>query len=113
MNGSDQVLPLMESAVALLRDYPGRGDMASIRVVAGESVVVQLAAGELGAVAAGIVEWDRTLAAGRCTLARTSDGAAVVPSLAGHIDEDGTDVEVCGTAPYDSHVIGAELLPGE
>lgn len=113
MTTSDLFLPLLDSIHALLRDYPIQADIATVRVVAGERVVVQLAAGDLGAVAAGIVEWDRTLAAGRRTIERSTDGATVTLGLVGHVDEDGTDVEVYATTTYDARRLGTDLLPGE
>src|ERR1044072_1966865 len=113
MTTSETFLPLLDSIRVLLRDYPTQADIATVRVVAGERVVVQLAAGDLGSVAAGIVEWDRTLAAGHSTIERSSDGATVTLGLAGHVDEDGTDVEVYGTSPYDATRLGADQLPGE
>lgn len=117
MNGSDKFLPLLDSIRLLLRHYPMQAEMTAVWVVAEGSarqlVVVQLAAGELGRVAAGLVEWHRTLAAGRCVAARSSDGATVDLGVCGHIDEDGTDVEVWGCAPHDARHIGSDLLPGE
>ena len=113
MTTSETFLTLLDSIRTLLRDYPIQADMTTVRVVDGERVVVQLAAGDLGAVAAGIVEWDRTLAAGRRTIERSSDGATVTLGLVGHVDEDGTDVEVYGTTPYDARRLGTDLLPGE
>lgn len=113
MTMSETFLPLLDSIRVLFRDYPIQADMTAVRVVDGERVVVQLATGDLGAVAAGIVEWDRTLAAGRRTIERSTDGATVTLGLVGHVDEDGTDVEVYGTTPYDARRLGAELLPGE
>jgi hypothetical protein len=113
MTTSETFLPLLDSIRVLLRDYPVQAEMTAVRVVLGERVVVQLATGGLGTVAAGIVEWGRTLAAGRHTIERSSDGATVTLGLVGHVDEDGTDVEVYGTTPYDARRLGAELLPGE
>ncbi len=113
MTTSETFLPLLDSIHALLRDYPIQADMTTVRVADGDRVVVQLAAGDLGTVAAGIVEWDRTLAAGRRTIERSSDGATVTLGLVGHVDEDGTDVEVYATTPYDARRLGTDLLPGE
>jgi hypothetical protein len=113
MTTSETFLPLLDSIRVLFRHYPIQADMTTVRIVAGERVVVQLAAGDLGRVAAGIVEWDRTLAAGRRTIERSSDGASVTLGLVGHVDEDGTDVEVYGTTPYDALRLGTDLLPGE
>jgi hypothetical protein len=113
MTTSETFLPLLDSIHTLLRDYPIQADMTTVRVVDGDRVVVQLAAGDLGAVAAGIVEWDRTLAAGRRTIERSSDGATVTLGLVGHVDEDGTDVEVYGDTTYDARRLGTDLLPGE
>jgi hypothetical protein len=113
MTTSQTFLPLLDSIRVLLRDYPIHADMTTVRVVDGERIVVQLAAGDLGTVAAGMVEWDRTLAAGKHTIERSSDGATVTLGLAGHVDEDGTDVEVYGTTTYDARRLGTDLLPGE
>jgi hypothetical protein len=117
MNASDKFLPLLDSIHSLLRHYPVQAEVGSIRVVAESSarqlVMVQLAAGELTTVAAGLVEWHRTLAAGRGVAARTSDGATVHLGVCGHIDEDGTDVEVWGCAPHDARLIGDDVMPGE
>jgi hypothetical protein len=113
MTTSQTFLPLLDSIRVLLRDYPIHADMTTVRVVDGERVVVQLATGDLGTVAAGIVEWDRTLAAGRHTVERSPDGATVTLGLAGHVDEDGTDVEVYGTTTHDARRLGTDLLPGE
>jgi hypothetical protein len=117
VNGSEKFLPLLDSIRLLLRHYPVQADIASVRVTAESGsrqvVVVQLAAGELGTVAAGVAEWHRTLAAGRCVAARSSDGATVDLGVCGHIDEDGTDVEVWGSTPHDARHIGSDLMPGE
>jgi len=117
MNGSENFLPLLDSIRLLLRHYPVEAEMTSVRVVAESDsrqlVMVQLAAGTLGTVAAGIAEWHRTLAAGRCVAVRSSDGATVDLGVCGHIDEDGTDVEVWGSAPHDARHIGSDLMPGE
>ena len=117
MTGSTKFLPLLDSIRLLLRHYPVQTEVTSVRVVAESDsrqlVVVQLAAGELGTVAAGIAEWHRTLAAGRCVAVRSSDGATVDLGVCGHIDEDGTDVEVWGRTPHDARHIGSDLLPGE
>src|SRR5262249_46185815 len=105
MTTSETFLPLLDSIRDLFHHYPIHAGMGSVRAVvdcgARQLVVVQLVAGNLETVAAGIVEWDRTLAAGRRTMERSTDGATVTLGLAGHVDEDGTDVEVYGTAPYD------------
>lgn len=117
MNASDKFLPLLESIRSLLDNYPMHAEIAAVRVVADtparQLVMVQLVPGELATVAAGLVEWHYLLAAGRGVVARTSDGATVHLGVCGHIDEDGTDVEVWGSAPYDGRRIGADVLPGE
>jgi hypothetical protein len=115
MNASDKFLPLLDSIRLLLRHYPIRAEITSVRVAAdGPALVtVQLATAELGTVAAGIIEWYSTLAASRCLATRTSDGGTVHLGVCGHIDEDGTDVEVWGATPHDERHIGSDLLPGE
>src|SRR4051812_43480766 len=117
MNSSDAFLLLLDSIRDLFRYYPIRSGMCSVQVVVEpgtrQLVVVQLEAGALGSVAAGIVEWERTLAAGRLTIERSSDGATVTLGVAGHVDEDGTDVEVYGTAPFEARRLGTDVLPGE
>jgi hypothetical protein len=117
VNASDKFLPQLDSIRSLLGNYPVRAEMTSVRVVAESDarqlVVVQLASGELGTVAAGIAEWHQTLAASRCVVSRSSDGATVHLGACGHIDEDGTDVEVWGSTPHDARHIGSDLLPGE
>jgi hypothetical protein len=117
MNTSDKVLPLLDSIHRLLQNYPIQAEITSVKVVADgpsrELVMVQLASGELGTVAAGIIEWHHTLAASHCVATRTSDGATVHLGVCGHIDEDGTDVEVWGSTPHDNRHIGSDLLPGE
>ena len=117
MNSSDNFLPLLDSIRNLFQHYPIRSAMGSVQVVvnsgARQLVVVQLASGNLGTVAAGIVEWERTLAAGRLTIERSSDGATVTLGVAGHVDEDGTDIEVYGTAPFEARRLGTDVMPGE
>jgi hypothetical protein len=117
MTTSDMFLPLFNSIRELLQHYPIEADMGSIRVDVGpgarQLLHVQLKPGDLGSVAAGIVEWDHTLAAGRRTIERSSDGATVTLGLAGHVDEDGTDVEVYGTAPFEARRLGTDVMPGE
>lgn len=54
-----------------------------------------------------------TLAEGRCTVERSGDGGTVTLRLAGKIDEDGTPVEVCGTALFDRRRFGTDLPPGQ
>ena len=81
MNSSEAFLPLLDSIRDLFQHYSIRSGMCSVQVVveagARQLVVVELEAGALGSVAAGIVEWERTLAAGRLTIERSSDGATV------------------------------------
>jgi hypothetical protein len=117
VNSSEAFLPLLYSIRDLFQRYPIQSGMGSVRVVVGSGarqlVVVQLVAGDLGSVAAGIVEWDRTLAAGRLMIERSSDGATVTLGVAGHVDEDGTDVEVYGTAPFEARRLGTDVMPGE
>jgi len=117
VNSSDNFLPLLDSIRNLFQHYPIRSEMGSVQVIvdsgARQLVVVQLVDGDLGSVAAGIVEWDRTLAAGRLTIERSPDGATVTLGVAGHIDEDGTDVEVYGTAPFEARRLGTDVMPGE
>ena len=117
MTGSDKFLPPLESIHNLLRYYPIQADLASIKVDTTSGVrsrvMVQLAATDLTTIAAGLLEWHRTLADSAAVAARTSDGVTVHLGVCGINDEDGSDVDVWGCAPYDPKLIGADLQPGE
>lgn len=117
LTSSHSFLALLKSIRELLGNYAINAGMESIRVVIDAPtrrlIAVQLATGSLGTVAAGIAEWDLTLAEGRCTVERSGDGGTVTLRLAGKIDEDGTLVEVCGTALFDHRRFGTDLPPGQ
>lgn len=117
MNSSHSFLPLLESIRELLANYPVHAGMEQIRAVidspTSRLIAVQLAAGSLETVAAGIAEWKFTLADGRCTVERSGDGGTITLRLTGRIDEDGTPVEVCGTTPFGRRRFGTDFPPGQ
>jgi hypothetical protein len=117
VNGSDKFLPLLDAMHTLLRDYPIQGEMTEIRVVLAESpgrVVVRLATGDLPTVAAGMVEWYRTVVAPSGTVFRGTDGTTVHFGLVGRDEETGVDIEVRGRVAFDERYrVSLDLFPGE
>jgi hypothetical protein len=117
VNGSDKFLPLLEAMHVLFRDYPIQGEMTDIRLVTESGrglVVVRLATGELPTVAAGMVEWYRTLAGPRGIAFRSTDGTTVYLGLVGRDDETDTDIEVRGRVAFDErHRVSLDLFAGE
>lgn len=112
---SARFLPLLEAIHELLRDYPIRSAMGSIRILADESyrelVVVYLASGmSLTTLTRAVIEWHKTLDTATIAAERSSCGATLRLGLLGSTDE--TKVEVWGEIPYDSRRTGLLIDPG-
>lgn len=106
-NGSRGYLGVLESLRELFERYPVRADMSSVHVAldpAGRaSVLVWLRPADPVVLAAGIVEWRRTLAGRRSWAWRTPGGEHLHISTAGHAPEcDELSVAVlAGPIPHD------------
>lgn len=112
---SARFVPLLEAIHELLRDYPIRSAMGSIRIMAEESyrqvVVVYLASGlSLATLTRAVIEWHKTLDTATVAAERSSCGATLRLGLIGRTDE--TNVEVWGEIPHDSARTGLLIDPG-
>jgi hypothetical protein len=114
--GSTRFLPLLAAIHELLRDYPIRSAIGSIRVLADESwrelVVVNLASGlSLATLTRAVIEWRQTLGTPTIAAERSGCGATLRLGLLGHTND--VKVEVWGEIPYDSGRTGLLIDPGE
>jgi hypothetical protein len=116
MSGSDRFVGLLASLHTLLANYPIEADMSSVEVeidaFGREAATVHLWPTRLAILAAGLVEWERTLASGTASMWRTPDGHSVHLTLNGRSDEGDIPVQVWGSVPFHEHVFG-DLAPGD
>lgn len=113
---SERFLPLVEAIYELLRDYPIRSEMGSVRIMAEESwrevVVVDLASGlSLTALTRAVIEWHKTLDTAAIAAERSTCGATLRLGLIGRTND--TNVEVWGEVPYDSQRTGLLIDPDQ
>jgi hypothetical protein len=117
MSGSVRYLDTLESLRALFLDYPMRADMSSIHLSVDSdgqaSIMVWLRSTDPVVLAAGIVEWRRTLSPGATWVWRTPDGAGLHVATTGHAPEcAGIPVAVlAGPLPHECH-LDNDLEPG-
>lgn len=91
MSGSVRYLDALESLRALFLDYPMRAEMSSIHLAVDSdgqsSIMVWLHSKDPVVLAAGIVEWRRTLSHGSTWVWRTPDGARLHVATTGRAPE--------------------------
>lgn len=110
MSGSHRYLGALESLQELFVNYPFRVEMSSIHIAmdsAGQaSIVVQLHKTDPVILAAGIVEWRRTLANGSTWAWRTPSGKEIHVATTGYAPEcDETPMAVmAGPIPHDCYL---------
>jgi hypothetical protein len=110
MSGSHRYLTVLESLRDLFVHYPLRAEMSSITLATDAtgqvSIVVALHRADTAMLAAGVVEWRRTLAEVRTWAWRTPDGEELYVSAAGHAPEcEGMRVAViAGPVPQDAYL---------
>lgn len=112
---SARFVPLLEAIHELLRDYPIRSAIGSIRVLAEESsrevVMVNLAGGlSLATLSRAVIEWHQTLDTATVAADRSDCGATLRLGLIGRSNN--IDVEVWGETPHDSDRTGLLIDPG-
>lgn len=116
MSGSARFVDLLASLHTLLANYPIEADMSSVEVeidaFGREAATVHLWPTRLAALAAGLVEWERTLASGTASVWRTRDGRRVHLTVQGRSDEGDIPVQVWGSARFHEHLFG-DLAPDE
>ncbi|OLF11141.1 hypothetical protein BLA60_14230 [Actinophytocola xinjiangensis] len=115
MNGSARYLAVLDSLREFFRDCPMNSEMSSIQLTADghPQVIVRLRATDPALIAAGIVEWRRTLARGNTWAWRTPCGTEIHVATTGHAPED-TEVPitvVAGPVPNDCG-LDHDLEPG-
>jgi len=115
MSDSARFVDLLESLHTLLANYPVQSDIASIEVEVDafgrDAAVVHLWPTTLATLAAGLVEWDRTLACATASVRRTSDGRSVHVTVSGRSDEGDVPVQVWGSTVFHEHLFGP-IQPG-
>jgi hypothetical protein len=102
-----------------VRDHLGAfstgADIASVFVgsdsVDGEYAVVQLRAGQLAGLAAGLLGWADTITGVTAEAWRPPTGVSVHLTVTGRLLHDSTPVKVYGGVPYTADVFGPDLQP--
>lgn len=126
MTGSHRYLDALESLHTMLASYPTQAELSAIQLAvdpAGRvSVVVHLRVAEPATLAAGLVEWRRSLGRPEVWAWRTPEGNELHIAVVGHGDEFDDDVPIAvlaGPTPYDRRLDhgldpgAAERLSGE
>jgi hypothetical protein len=113
-NSPDVFARLLGSVREHLAAFPDGADIASIRVgcdsLNGEHAVIQLRAGHLPGLAAGLLGWADSITSVSAEAWRPADCASVHLTVTGRL-HDSTLVEIYGGVPYTVDTFGADLQP--
>ncbi|MGH3761185.1 hypothetical protein [Actinophytocola sp.] len=110
MSGSYRYLRALESLQELFANYPFRADMSSMLIsmdpTGKAAILVQLHSADPMVLAAGIVEWKRTLVDGNTWAWRTPSGKEIHISTTGYTPECGETsiVVMTGPVPHDCYL---------
>jgi hypothetical protein len=116
MSGSHRYLNALESFHTGLTSYPMRAELASINFTMDQErhvmITVHLEKADPVVLAAGLVDWDRTLGRAQTWGWRTPDGKEGHVAVIGYSTEGTPIAVVAGPIPYDDQRLDHDLEPG-